>query len=84
MGRVLNRALKALGLVLHAGNFGVVSLDLADVPIRVLRHVPFTTWMRLSRAVEGSRTACVLLGAEPIARSSAGLNDAHWLELTHG
>ena len=28
--------------------------------------------MRLSRVIEGSKTACVLLGATPIARSSAG------------
>ena len=70
--RTLHRALEALGLVLHAGGFGVVALDLADVPTRVIRQVPFTTWMRLSRAIEGSKTACVLLGAAPIARSSAG------------
>ena len=70
--RTLHRALEALGLVLHADGFGVVALDLADVPTRVIRQVPFTTWMRLSRAIEGSKTACVLLGAAPIARSSAG------------
>ena len=70
--RMLHRVLEALGLVLHAGGFGVVALDLADVPTRVIRQVPFTTWMRLSRAIEGSKTACVLLGAAPIARSSAG------------
>ena len=69
---VLKRALKALSLVLHAGGFGVVALDLADIPASAIRQVPFTTWLRLSRVIEGSKTACVLLGTEPIARSSAG------------
>ena len=72
LARALNRALKALSLVLHAGGFGVVALDLADVPASAIQQVPFTTWMRLSRVIEGSKTACVLLGATPIARSSAG------------
>jgi hypothetical protein len=29
--------------------------------------------MRLQRIIEGSQTACVLVGGEPMARSSAGL-----------
>jgi hypothetical protein len=35
--------------------------------------LPFTTWLRLQRLVEGSQTACVLIGSEPMGRSSAGL-----------
>tara|TARA_B100000315_G_scaffold230993_1_gene241922 strand:- start:354 stop:728 length:375 start_codon:yes stop_codon:yes gene_type:complete len=69
----VNRALKALGLLLHAGGFGVVALDLADLPERTLRHIPFTTWIRLPRAIEGRPTACVLVGDRPIARSAGGM-----------
>ena len=71
--RVIDRALKALNLVLQAGGFGVVAIDLADVPPRVLKTLPFTTWLRLQRIVEGSDTACLLVGPEPIARSAGGL-----------
>jgi recombination protein RecA len=73
LDRALDRALKAVNLVLQAGGFGVVALDLADVPPVALRHIPFTTWMRVQRVIEGSDTACVLLTSEPLARSAGGL-----------
>jgi hypothetical protein len=71
--RALDRALKGLNLVLQAGGFGVVVIDLADVPLAALRQIPFTTWMRVQRVIEGSDTACVLLTSEPLARSAGGL-----------
>jgi len=71
--RALDRALKALNLVLQAGGFGVVAIDLADVPLAAIRQIPFNTWMRVQRVIEGSDTACVLLGSEPLARSAGGL-----------
>ena len=69
----IDRALKALNLVLQAGGFGLVAIDLADVPGAMLRRIPFTTWLRVQRAVEGRDTACVLVVPEPIARSAGGL-----------
>jgi hypothetical protein len=69
----VNRALKAANLVLQAGGFGCVVLDLADVPPVVLRRIPFTTWLRVQRIVEGSDTACVLIAPHPLARSAGGL-----------
>ena len=71
--RAIDRALKALNLVLQAGGFGVVAIDLADVPLAALRHIPFNTWIRVQRVIEGSDTACVLLTSEPLARSAGGL-----------
>jgi hypothetical protein len=50
-----------------------VAIDLADVPADVLRRLPFTTWMRVQRVIEGSDTACVLTTPEPLARSAGGL-----------
>jgi recombination protein RecA len=72
-GSHIDRALKALNLVLQAGGFGVVAIDLADVPPAAIRQIPFTTWLRVQRAIEGSDTACVLLTSEPLARSAGGL-----------
>jgi hypothetical protein len=69
----IDRALKALNLVLQAGGFGLVSIDLADVPARTLRGNTFTTRLRVQRAVEGRDTACLLVTSEPIARSAGGL-----------
>ena len=71
--RALEQALRAVALVLQAGNFGVVAFDAAEAPPDALRRLPFTTWLRLQRMVEGSQTACVLVGSEAMARSSAGL-----------
>jgi hypothetical protein len=72
-GLLLDRALKAFNLVLQAGGFGIVALDLTEAPPRELRQIPFTTWPRVQRAIEGSGTACVLLTKEPLARSAGGL-----------
>jgi hypothetical protein len=71
--RLVERALKALNLVLQAGGFGVVVLDLADASLPALNRLPFTTWLRVQRAIEGSETACVLVGPQPLARSAGGL-----------
>jgi hypothetical protein len=70
---VVDRALKAFNLVLQAGGFGVVALDLADVPPSALARIPFTTWLRVQRAIEGTETACVLVASQPVARSAGGL-----------
>jgi recA bacterial DNA recombination protein len=67
------RALKAMTLVLQAGNFGVVAFDLADVPAPALRAFPFTTWLRIAKIVEGSQTVALIVGSEHIARSPGGV-----------
>ena len=66
------RALKAFSLILQAGGFGLVVLDLADVPVPAIRRFPATTWMRAARLVEGRDTVALLVGAERIARSAGG------------
>ena len=71
--RALDRALKAFTLVLQAGGFGVVALDVADVPVAALTRLPFTTWRRVQRMVEGSDTACVNVAPQPLARSAGGV-----------
>ena len=71
--QAIDRALKALNLVLQAGGFGIVAIDLADVAPVKLKQIPFTTWPRVQRVIEGSDTACVLLTPEPLARSAGGL-----------
>ena len=70
------RALKAMNLVLRAGGFGVVAFDVADVPLMAVRQFPYTTWMRMARAIEGSQTTAVLVGSERIARSPGGVTIA--------
>lgn len=70
---VLDQSIKALNLILQAGGFGLVALDVAGVPVEAMQRLPFTTWRRLQRVIEGSRTACVVVGEAPMARSEGGV-----------
>jgi hypothetical protein len=72
LARTLDRAIKAFDLVLRSGLFGVVALDLADVPRGALARLPLTTWFRLGRALEGGRTVGLLLAPDRLARSAGG------------
>jgi hypothetical protein len=74
IAQALDRAVKSLNLVLQAGGFGLVAIDLADVPMDVLRALPFTTWLRLQRVLEGTDTACVIVAADAVARSAGGVS----------
>ncbi|MGE4054244.1 MAG: hypothetical protein AB7F99_05540, partial [Vicinamibacterales bacterium] len=71
--RAMEQAIRALALVLSAGNFGLVVFDAGEAPPEAIRRLPFTTWMRLQRLVEGSQTIALLIGPQPMARSAAGL-----------
>ncbi len=72
--RTIDRALKAWTQVLQAGGFGLVVLDLADVPVEAIRRLPFTTWLRIQRLVEGRETAALLVAPAPVGRSAGGLS----------
>jgi hypothetical protein len=71
--RAMEQAIRALTLVVSAGNFGLVVFDAAEAPAEAWRRLPFTTWLRLERMLEGQQAICVLVGGEPMARSRAGL-----------
>lgn len=66
-------AFKAADLLLSAGGFGIVALDLCDVPRRHTQRIPISYWFRFQRAVEKSQTIFLLLNQEPMAKSTAAL-----------
>lgn len=70
--RAIDRALKALNLVVQSGVCSLVVIDLVDVPASALRRLPAATWFRIARAIAGSDTAVLILAATPIARSAGG------------
>ena len=41
---ILRRALRAADLIVRAGGFGVVVLDVADLPVPTVRRVPASSW----------------------------------------
>jgi hypothetical protein len=72
--RAMIQAVRALTLVLQAGNFGLVVFDAGESPADALRRLPFTTWLRLQRMVEAGSTACLLVGSDRMSRSPRGLS----------
>jgi hypothetical protein len=72
--RAMVQAVRALTLVLQAGNFGLVVFDAGEAPSDALRRLPFTTWLRLQRMVDASPTACLLVGSERLSRSPRGVS----------
>lgn len=72
----VERAVKAFTLVLESCAFGLAICDLADVPPPVLRRLPFTTWFRLARLIEGGSTAALLVAPERLGRSPGGVTIA--------
>jgi hypothetical protein len=73
LAQAIDRAIKSFGLVLQSGGFGVVALDLGDVPMRAVRRLPFTTWLRAQRLIEGRDTVGIVIAREPVARSARGV-----------
>lgn len=70
----LERGLKALNLVLQAGGFDLVVLEMGEVPHEAIKRLPFTTWFRFQRTLAGSRAACLVTGPGAVARSAGGLS----------
>ena len=66
-------ALKATDLLIQAGGFGLVILDLADTPEREAARIPLASWFRLRHAAERSGTALLLAATRINARSCSTL-----------
>jgi recombination protein RecA len=72
LGR-LEQVLKVTDLLLQGGGFGMVVLDLDDIPAESTRRVPLTSWFRFRRAVERTATVLLLIEQEPCAKTCASL-----------
>ena len=67
------RALKAADLLVEAGGFGMVVMDLADTPVATARRISLTSWFRLRRAVEHTPTVLLVIEQLPLAKTCASL-----------
>lgn len=72
-GGALEQVLKVTDLLLQGGGFGMVVLDLGDVPVESARRVPLTSWFRFRRAVEPTATVLLLIEQQPCAKTCASL-----------
>jgi hypothetical protein len=69
----LSQLLKVTDLLLQSNGFGMIALDLGDVPAESARRIPMTSWFRFRRAVEHTPTALLVLEQQPIAGSCSSV-----------
>lgn len=69
----LEQLLRATDMLLESGGFGLIALDLCDLPLQTARRIPLTTWFRYRRAVEHTPTVLLAMEQQPIAGSCSSL-----------
>ena len=69
----LDQALRAADLLLQAGGFAAIVLDLADIAREHANRIPLATWFRYRQAAERARTSLLVIGKAAYAQSSAVL-----------
>jgi hypothetical protein len=71
--RNIEQALRSTDLLLQGGGFGMIAVDLSDIPAATVRYVPLNAWFRFRRAVEDTPTILMLVEQEPNAKTCASL-----------
>jgi hypothetical protein len=67
----VEHSFKAVDFLLHGGGFGLVALDLGDVPISYTNRIVSSWWYRFRHTLENTRTALIVIDQTPCARSAA-------------
>jgi recA bacterial DNA recombination protein len=73
-GANIENAFKAADLLLHAGGFGLVVLDMADVAGKDAKRIISSWWYRFRRTVENKPSAIVVMASDSCVRSCAALS----------
>jgi len=63
--------MKAADLLLHAGGFGVVLLDLSEAQARILNRIPISYWYRFQRAIQNTPTILLICADTPQAKAAS-------------
>ena len=69
----VEQALRVTDLLLQSGGFGLVIIDLGDVPFPIVRRIPLTSWFRFQRAVERTSTVLLVISPAPCVQTCAAL-----------
>ncbi len=69
----LGQMLKVTDLLLQSNGFGIIALDLGDVPVPGARRIPLASWFRFRRAIEHTPTVLLVLEQQPIAGSCSSM-----------
>ena len=76
----LDQALRATDLLLQAGGFASIVLDLGDTAVEHARRIPLATWFRFRQAADRARTSLVVVAQAGTQRSIAQSSSAVVLE----
>lgn len=57
----LEQGMKAVDLLVQAGGFGSIVLDMGGIGVEMARKIPLATWFRWRSALERTRTSLVVL-----------------------
>jgi hypothetical protein len=69
----LEHAFKATDLLLHAGGFGLVILDIGDVAVQDTRRIISSWWYRFRHTVEDRPTVIMVVSEEACTRSCSAV-----------
>jgi recombination protein RecA len=69
----LEQLLRVTDLLLESGGFGLIVLDVGDLPPQTARRIPLATWFRFRRAVEHTPTVLLAVERQSIAGSCSSL-----------
>jgi recombination protein RecA len=69
----LEQVLRVTDLLLESGGFGMIALDLGDLPPQTARRIPLATWFRFRRAVEHTPTVLLAIERQSTAGSCSSL-----------
>lgn len=69
----LSKAIRAADLLLHAGGFTLVVLDLGNVAPEMALNIPLSTWFRFRSACARTQTTMVLITQQACAKTSADM-----------
>jgi recombination protein RecA len=69
----LDQALRATDLLLNAGGFAAIVLDMGSIAPEFALRVPLATWFRYRAAAERTQASVLLLTQQACTKSSAGL-----------
>jgi len=69
----LEQGLRATDLLLQAGGFAAIVLDLGDTAPEQANRIPLATWFRYRQAAERTRCSLMVLGKRTYAQSAAGV-----------
>jgi hypothetical protein len=63
--------MKTADLLLHAGGFGIVLLNLSEISTKILNRIPISYWYRFQKAIQNTPTVLLVCSHAPQAKAAS-------------